>query len=125
MGFFDRKAEDLAIKFIAEFTGQVVTPKVCVPCESSHTANWKGYCVLTEDALYLVNKYGARGVAYENIGGTNSWGQYPKGTKGFPTYRFGFQFLNAPGGFTVFSKTEDGGKMLELYLDSKYSTENK
>ena len=121
MGFFDRKAEELSIKFISEFTGQNVVPKVCVPCESSHTNNWNGYCVLTEDALFLVNKYGARGVLYEGIGGTGSWGQYPKGTKGFPTYRFGFLFNGQPGGFTVFSKTQEGGRQLEAFLNKIYS----
>ena len=121
MGFFDRKAEDLATKFIAEFTGQVVTPRVCVPCESSHEQYCKGYCVLTDEAIFLVNKYGARGVAFENIGGTNSWGQYPSGTKGYPTYRFGFRFNGRTEGFTVFSRTEDGGKQLESFLNRLYS----
>jgi hypothetical protein len=121
MGFFDRKAEELAVRFIAEFTGQHVVPKVCVPCESSHTHNWNGYCVLTEDALFLVNKRGARGVRYEGISGTGSWGQYPAGTKGFPTYRFGFLFNGQPGGFTVFSKTQDGGRQLEEFLNKIYT----
>jgi hypothetical protein len=121
MGFFDRKAEELAIKFIAEFTGQNVVPKVCVPCESSHTPDWRGYCVLTDDALFLVNKYGARGVAYGDIGGTDSWGQYPKGSKGFPTYRFGFLFNARPGGFTIFSRTQEGGRQLEEFLSTIYS----
>jgi hypothetical protein len=121
MGFFDRKAEELAIKFIAKFTGQNVVPKVCVPCESDHTYGWNGYCVLTENALFLVNKYGARGVLYEAISGTGSWGQYPKGTKGFPTYRFGFLFNGQPGGFTVFSKTQEGGRLLEAFLGTIYS----
>jgi hypothetical protein len=124
MGFFDQKAEQLAIKFIAEFTGQHVVPKVCVPCESSHTPNWKGYCVLTDDSLFLVNKYGARGVSYSGIGGTNSWGQYPRGTKGYPTYRFGFQFNQGVGGFTIFSKTEEGGRQLEVFLNNLYTETN-
>ena len=121
MGIFDRKAEELAIKFIAEFTGQHVVPKVCVPCESSHTPNWNGYCVLTDDALFLVNKYGARGVSFQGIGATESWGQYPKGSKGYPTYRFGFLFNGQPGGFTLFSKTEEGGRQLETFLNSLYT----
>ena len=121
MGFFDRKAQDLATKLIAQFTGQYVTPIVCVPCESSVEPNWRGYCVLTENAIFLVNKYGAMGVSYENVGGTNSWGQYPSGSRGYPTYRFGFRFLNDPRGFTIFSKTASGGKELEDYLNKKYS----
>lgn len=122
MGFFDAKAEQLAIKFIYEFTGQLVTSKVCVPCESTIDHNWKGYCVLTEDSLFLVNKYGARGVRFENIGGTESWGQYPSGSKGFPGYRFGFRFIDNPAGFTIFSKTESGGRELMSFLDSKYQS---
>ena len=43
MGFFDSKAENLAVKLIYEFTGIAVVPKVCVPCESSLDHNWKGY----------------------------------------------------------------------------------
>ena len=122
MGFFDRKAEELAVKFIAKFTGQNVVPKVCVPCESDHTYGWNGYCVLTEDSLFLVNKHGARGVSYEGISGTGSWGQYPKGTKGFPNYRFGFLFTGQPGGFTVFSKTQEGGRLLAAFLSTIYSS---
>jgi hypothetical protein len=121
MGFFDRKAEDLAVRFIGEFTGQSVVPKVCVPCESSHTPNWKGYCVLTEDSLFLVNKYGARGILYEHLSGTGSWGQYPQGTKGFPNFRFGFLFNGRPGAFTVFSKTLEGGRQLNDFLKKIYT----
>ena len=121
MGFFDSKAEQLVIKFIREFTGEHVIPKVCVPCESSIEHRWKGYCVLTEDSIFLVNKYGARGVRFENIGGTDSWGQYPIGSKGYPTYRFGFRFLDNPAGFTVFSKTQSGGEELFSFLEEKYS----
>jgi hypothetical protein len=124
MGFFDRKAEDLAVKLIARFTGQLVDPIACVPCEATITPDWKGYCVLTEDSLFLVNKYGARGVNYQNLSGTNSWGQYPKGTKGYPNYRFGFQFMNNPQGFTVFSKTSNGGEILELHLNKLFQINN-
>ena len=123
VGFFDSKAEQLAVKFIYEFTGESVTPEVCVPCEASIDQNWKGYCVLTEDAIFLVNKYGARGVRFEGIGGTDSWGQYPPGSKGYPTYRFGFRFLNNPAGFTIFSRTRSGGELLFNYLNEKYSLE--
>ena len=123
VGFFDSKAEQLAVKFIYEFTGESVTPEVCVPCEASIDQNWKGYCVLTEDAIFLVNKYGARGVRFEGIGGTESWGQYPPGSKGYPRYRFGFRFLNNPAGFTIFSKTQSGGELLFNYLNEKYSLE--
>ena len=120
MGFFDSKAENLAVKLIYEFTGKVVVPEVCVPCESSLDRNWRGYCVLTEDAIFLVNKYGARGVFFENIGGTDLWGQYPPGTKGYPTYRFGFRFYANPGGFQVFSKTQSGGEELFNFLNEKF-----
>ena len=119
MGFLDLKAEELAVKFIAKYTGQRVVPNVCVPCESDIEVNWRGYCVLTHEALFLVNKYGARGVTFDRIGGTNSWGRYPMGTKGYPTYRFGFRFLGVAGGFMVFSKTEAGGMKLESFLNSK------
>lgn len=124
MGFFDRKAEELAVKLIAQFTGQFVTPLACIPCEATIDPNWRGYCVLTDDALFLVNKYGARGVQYENIGGTDSWGQYPLGSKGYPNYRFGFRFLKDPRGFTIFSKTSSGGKILEEFLNNKYQITN-
>ncbi len=122
MGFFESKAEQLAVKFIYEFTGQMVSPSVCVPCEASISPNWKGYCVLTEDALFLVNKYGARGVQLENIGGTDSWGQYPRGSKGFPTYRFGFRFIDNPAGFTIFSKTQSGGEQMFAFLNKKFTS---
>lgn len=121
MGFFDSKAEQLAVKFIYEFTGQMVSPSVCVPCEASISPNWKGYCVLTEEALFLVNKYGARGVQLENIGGTDSWGQYPQGSKGYPTYRFGFRFIDNPAGFTIFSKTQSGGEQMFSFLNKKFT----
>lgn len=120
MGFFDRKAEELAVKFIAEYTGQYVSPKVCVPCEASISPDWRGYCVLTEDSLFLVNKYGARGVAYENIQPEGLFGQYPTGTRGYPNFSFSFRFKSNPAGFTVFSKTEDGGRQLHSFLLSKF-----
>ncbi len=120
MGIIDRKAEELAIKLIAQYTGMSVKAKVCIPCEATIEPGWKGYCVLTEEGLFLVNKHGARGIGYGQIGGTESWGQYPKGTKGYPTYRFQFLFTERPGGFVVFSKTEAGGKEMENYLDTLY-----
>ncbi len=120
--FIESKAEKLAINFIYEFTGQSVKPIICVPCKATIDGDWNGYCVLTDDAIFLVNKYGARGVAYENIGGTSSWGRYPFGTKGYPNYRFEFRFRSdpGPGGFTVFSKTEKDGEKLWHFLDRKF-----
>ncbi len=118
--FIESKAEKLAIKFIYEFTGQSVKPKICVPCKATIDGDWNGYCVLTEDAIFLVNKYGARGVEYDNIGGTSSWGQYSYGTNGYPKYRFEFRFRSNPGGFTVFSKTEKDGEKLLYFLDRKF-----
>ena len=118
--FIESKAEKLAIKFIYEFTGQSVNPKICVPCKATIDGDWNGYCVITEDAIFLVNKYGARGVEYDNIYGTSSWGQYPYGTKGYPNYRFEFRFVSSPGGFTIFSKTKNDGQKLLHFLDRKF-----
>ena len=118
--FIESQAEKLAVKFIYEFTGQSVNPVVCVPCKATIDRDWNGYCVLTENAIFLVNKYGARGVEYDNIGGTSSWGQYPYGTNGYPKYRFEFRFRSNPGGFTVFSKTEKDGEKLGYFLDRKF-----
>ena len=124
MGFFDKKAEQLAIKHITNLTGQEVSPRVCVPCESSIVPRWRGYCVLTDDSLYLVNKTGARGIAFTGISRTSVWGQYSTGTNGYPNYRFMFLFNFDNGSFTVYSTTEDGGKQLETFLNKVYPDSN-
>jgi len=122
MGFFDRKAEQLSVKLIFQFTGELVNPRICVPCEADGEGKlWRGYCVLTNDALFLVNKYGAKGVKYENVVTTDSWGQYPQGSTGYPTFRFGFAFKTNTSQFTIFSKTESDGQLLSEFFSQKYN----
>lgn len=120
MGFFDKKASQLATKLIAEYTGQIVYPEICVPAHASITSDWNGYCVLTGDALFLVNKYGARGVTFSNLEKSVPWGQYPVGTRGYPKYSFAFRFVGMPEGFTIYPKTTSGGMDIQNFLANKF-----
>jgi len=117
MGIFDNAVDKRIKKFIIEFTGQHVSPVFHTPCESTVSVDWVGWCALDEKGIWLVNKWGARGALFDSLVLTDNWGQYPHGTRGFPLYRFGFQFKDTNHGFTVYPKTATGGAELNQRLN--------
>lgn len=121
MGFFDNAVDKRIIKFVHEFTGEVITPIFHVPCHSSISVDWDGWCAIDEDSIWLVNKWGARGVKFANITPLSNWGQYPYGTRGFPKYRFEFSFLNGAGSFTIYPKTTTGGAEMNQRLKTLFN----
>ena len=121
MGFFDNAVDKRISKFIYEFTGQLISPIFHTPCHSSISIDWDGWCALDENSIWLVNKWGARGVEFSKIAPLSDWGQYPYGTRGFPKYRFGFQFISGVGNFTIYPKTSIGGAELNQRLNAKFN----
>jgi hypothetical protein len=116
LGLFDNAVDKRIIKFVQEYTGQTINPLFHAPCRSSVSLDWDGWCALDRNSIWLVNKWGARGVEFENISPSSNWGQYPYGSRGFPKYRFEFFFQNGAGSFTVYPKTSIGGAELNQRL---------
>ena len=117
MGLMERFGERQAIKLIKHYTGQNVAPKFIATCDSDIAPNWRGVVVLDNHTLWLVNRLGARGVTISSIAPHSNNGQYPEGTRGYPKYHFGFDFVNGAGSFNVYPITEDSGRDLESFLN--------
>lgn len=109
MGLFDSAVDKRISKLILEYAGKKVIPEFHTPCHSSISLDWDGWCAIDQKSIWLVNKWGARGVLFEKLTPTANWGQYPHGTRGFPKYRFEFLFASNVGGFTIYPKTAIGG----------------
>ncbi len=108
--------ENQAIKLIRHYTGQQITPLFIATCDSDITPDWRGVVVFDENSLWLVNRLGARGVPMSNISPQSNNGQYPAGTRGYPKYHFGFDFINGQGSFNVYPITTESGEEMELFL---------
>ena len=105
-----------AVKLIKHYTGQDVTPKFIATCDASIAPNWRGVVAIDDHTLWLVNRLGARGVAISNIAPQASNGQYPVGSRGYPSYHFGFDFIEGQGSFSIYPITEESGSEMELFL---------
>jgi hypothetical protein len=116
LGLFDKAVDKRIIKFVQEYTGQIISPEFHAPCQSSVSLDWDGWCALDRNSIWLVNKWGARGVEFKNVSPSSNWGQYPYGSRGFPKYRFEFLFQNGAGSFTIYPKTSIGGAELNQRL---------
>ena len=125
MGLIESFGERQAIKLIKHYTGQDIHPIFIASCDASITSDWRGVVVIDEKSLWLVNRLGARGVAFENIAMDPNSGQYPEGSRGYPKYRFGFVFLNGAGDFVISPHTREGGESLSRHLvRAGFSSEN-
>ena len=116
MGLFDNAVDKRITKLIYEYTGALITPKFHLPCTSSISMDWDGWCAIDDSSIWLVNKFGARGVEFQNISPSSNWGQWPYGSNGFPKYRFEFFFQSTDSSFTVYPKTAIGGAELNQRL---------
>lgn len=116
MGLFEKFGEKQTKSLIKHYTGKNISPLLVVTCDSSISPDWRGVVAFDDTSLWLVNRFGARGVEFSNISLLESSGQYPKGTRGFPKYRFTFEFLNADGYFLIYPLTQDSGLKMELFL---------
>jgi hypothetical protein len=116
MGFLDNFAEKQATKLIYQYTGQVVAPIFIASCDASIAPNWRGVVVFDNHSLWLVNRFGARGVEISKIAPHEDNGQYPVGSRGYPKYHFGFSFINGQGSFVIYPITEESGRNLEAFL---------
>ena len=116
MGLFDNAVDKRITKLIYEYTGALITPKFHLPCTSSISMDWDGWCAIDDRSIWLVNKYGARGVEFQNISPSSNWGQWPYGSNGFPKYRFEFFFASTDSSFTIYPKTAIGGAELNQRL---------
>jgi hypothetical protein len=125
MGFLESFGEKQAIKLIRHYTGQNVSPNFVVSCDASITPDWRGVAVLDNKSLWLVNRLGARGVAFENIAMDPHSGQYPEGSRAYPKYRFGFIFLSGGEDFVISPHTREGGHALSRHLaNAGFMSEN-
>lgn len=116
MGIFESFGEKQATKLIKHYTGESIFPTFIATCDASITPDWRGVVVLDNKNLWLVNRLGARGVAYENLVMDPKSGQYPEGSRGYPKYRFGFVFLYGEGDFVISPLTREGGQTLGRHL---------
>ena len=116
MGLMEKFGERQAIKLIKHYTGQHITPIFIATCDSDITPDWRGVVVFDDQSLWLVNRLGARGVAISNVSPKSMNGQYPAGTRGFPKYHFGFDFINGEGSFNIYPITTESGEDMELFL---------
>ena len=120
MRFLDKTIDKRINKFIYEFTGENIIPEFHLPCTSSISIGWDGFCAIDYQSIWLVNKFGARGVAFENITPGDNWGQFPYGSAGFPKYRFELIFKQSIVGFTIYPKTAIGGAELNQRLNKVF-----
>jgi hypothetical protein len=116
MGLLESFGERQAIKLIKHYTGETIRPNFVTSCDASITSDWRGVVVLDHKSLWLVNRLGARGVAFENIAMDPISGQYPEGSRGYPKYRFGFIFVGGGGDFVISPHTREGGYSLGRHL---------
>lgn len=116
MGLMKNFGEKQAIKLIKHYTGQDIIPEFIATCQASIAPDWRGVVVLDNHSLWLVNRLGARGIAITNVVPQSTNGQYPSGSRGYPSYHFGFDFVNGQGSFSVYPNTEDAGRDMELFL---------
>jgi hypothetical protein len=116
MGLMERFGERQAVKLIKHYTGQHIAPMFIATCDSDIAPDWRGVIVFDEESLWLVNRLGARGVTISSIAPHSNNGQYPEGTRGFPKYHFGFDFINGAGSFNVYPITTESGENMELFL---------
>jgi hypothetical protein len=116
MGIFESFGEKQAIKLIKHYTGENISPNFIASCDASITSDWRGVVVLDHKSLWLVNRLGARGVAFENIAMDPVSGQYPEGSRGYPKYRFGFVFVGGGGDFVISPHTREAGLSLSRHL---------
>lgn len=124
MGFLDRAIDSRITRWIFEYTQEIVAPVFHLPCKSSISIDWDGWCALDENSIWLVNKQGARGVLLKNIEPNSNWGQWPYGSRGFPNYRFEFNFKFANGTFTIYPKNAIGGAELNQRLERIFGEAN-
>jgi hypothetical protein len=125
MGIFESFGEEQAIKLIKHYTGENIFPNFIASCDASITSDWRGVVVLDHKSLWLVNRLGARGVAFENIAMDPISGQYPEGSRGYPKYRFGFVFVGGGGDFVISPHTREAGLSLSRHLtNAGFSTED-
>ena len=116
MGLFEKFGEKQAKNLIKHYTGQLVSPLLVASCDASISLDWRGVVAFDTRSLWLVNRFGARGVEFSNLSLLENSGQYPQGTRGFPKYRFSFKFLNSDESFTIYPITQDAGLKIELFL---------
>jgi hypothetical protein len=125
MGLMESFGERQAIKLIKHYTGENIRPIIVASCDASITSDWRGVVVLDSKSLWLVNRLGARGVGFENIALDPHSGQYPKGSRAYPKYRFGFILLNGGGDFVISPHTREGGHALSRHLaNAGFMSEN-
>jgi|694.fasta_scaffold94123_5 hypothetical protein len=106
MGFFESATDKLISSNILKYTGQVFTPAFRCPVRSSVSSDWVGWVALDRNWLWLVNKYGARGVLVSNIF------EYSKDS---PTI---IRVQTTTGNlFSIYPKTISGGYDLLNYLN--------
>jgi len=120
MGFLDKAADKNITRLVMQYTGEYFIPEFRAPTRSSISFDWDGWVAIDSESIWLVNKYGARGVKLSNINLSDSSGQYPQGTRGYPLYTFTFYSLGGES-FSVYPKTKSGGEELSHYLN-KYMT---
>ena len=116
MGLMDKFGERQAVKLIKHYTGQHISPIFIATCDSDIAPDWRGVVVFDDQSLWLVNRLGARGVAISNVSPQSTNGQYPEGTRGYPKYHFGFDFINGQGSFNIYPITTESGEDMELFL---------
>ena len=120
MGFLDKAADKNITRLVMQYTGEYFVPEFRAPARTSISFDWDGWVAIDSESIWLVNKYGARGVKLSNIKLSDSSGQYPQDTRGYPLYAFTFDFLGGES-FSVYPKTKSGGEELSHYLN-KYMT---
>lgn len=120
MGFLDKVADKNISSLVMQYTGEHFIPEFRAPARSSMSYEWDGWVALDSKSIWLVNKYGARGVAFSNVSLSETSGQYPQGTRGYPLYTFTFNLLDGKN-FSVYPKTKSGGEELSQYLNKYMS----
>lgn len=106
MGFFENATDKLISSNVLKYTGQVFTPAFRCPVRSSVSLDWVGWVALDRNWLWLVNKYGARGVLISNIF------EYSKDSPNV------IRVQTTTGNlFSIYPKTISGGNDLLNYLN--------
>lgn len=118
MGLFEKFGEKQVKSLILHYTGEIVSPLLVATCDASISMDWRGVVAFENNRLWLVNRFGARGVDFSNIYLLEESGQYPQGTRGFPKYHFTFGFLNSIGSLSIYPLTQDSGLKIELFLNT-------
>jgi hypothetical protein len=105
-------AEKKIVSIVFKLIGQKIEPIICVPCSANEIFDRTFFCAITQNELFLVDKYKVRGISISRIYRSEPWGLVNSSVK--KSHRiFTFESFDKSLKFTIQPATPSGGSYLE------------